>query len=154
MTTGRLVRVQASVVAPGTTGRLVRITSSIAAPSGTTGRVVRITASLPAALEVVASDQTGKKPYETVTVSASAVGGTATGWTFTSPGITFSGSGASRTFTAPATRHGTVVPITITATGSGVQPGSAIVTVTVLPHGEFKNVSGVETPVRWTRRTP
>jgi hypothetical protein len=153
VTTGRLVQLTAVSVPVGTSGRLVELTASVATPSGTTGRLVRLVASVPPRLEISSPAQTGKVPYSTVTVSASATGGTVTTWTFSSPGITFSGSGASRTFTAPATRHGTVVPITIGAVGSGVDPGEIVTTVAVLPHGEFKKVSGVETPVRWTRRT-
>lgn len=145
MTTGRLTKVAASIGAPATTSRLAKVTGTVSAPTGTTGRLAKLTGSVPPSLTVACPDQINLIPFSIVSLTATSTG-TPDTWTFTSPGLTFSGSGATRTFIAPAVRAGVVVPITITA-AQGATVGSVVVHCTVYPHGEFKRVAGVLTPV-------
>lgn len=103
-------------------------------------------------------DQTGVEPWNPVvlTGSDSDSDGTVTGraWAQTagSPTVTLTGSGASRTFTAPGTVAGTTLTFTYTVTDSGGATASDPMTVTVLPATERAVIGGVEVAMQ-VRRT-
>lgn len=85
------------------------------------------------------SDQSGVKPFDTVTLTGT--GGTGASWAQTggSPTVTLGGSGATRTFTAPATLEGTTLTFDY---------GGDTMTVTVLPHNEWTwDAGGVMRPL-------
>lgn len=90
------------------------------------------------------ADQTGIEPYTTVTLTATDAESTPA-WTQTAgtPTVTLGGSGATRTFVAPATRAGTT--LTFRATDAGGLNDE--MTVTVLPHNEWAVIGGVEVPL-------
>lgn len=148
MTFGRLAKVGAVAVVPGTVGRLANVSASVPAPSGTKGRLVKVSATVPPSIEVLVVNQSNVEPLSTVTVSASATG--ATSWNFVADysGLVLSGTGSSRTFTAPGVITGVTIGFTITATGGGLS-GTNTCAVNILPHGEFSIIGGVPVAVHW-----
>jgi hypothetical protein len=93
------------------------------------------------------ADQNDVEPYSTITLTGSATGGTSPfsySWVQTagSPTVTLSGSGASRTFTAPALLNGTTLTFQVTVTDSVSVSDTDDVVVTVQLHNEFTRTSG------------
>lgn len=91
----------------------------------------------------------GTVESQTPILLTASVAGSPSAWVWTQtagPTVTLTGSGSSRSFTAPATVDGTVITIQAVATISGVDtpPGSA--TFTVLPHQWWVRRSGVWQP--------
>lgn len=66
----------------------------------------------------------------------------------TGPAVTLSGSGVTRTFTAPATIAGTVLGFTLTVTDNQGAQNAATVAHSILPCTERAAVGGVWVPVR------
>lgn len=104
------------------------------------------------------ADQAKVEPYSTVTLAAVASGGTSPysyTWVQTvgSPAVTLSGSGASRSFVAPALLNGTTLTFQVTATDTTTQTATDTVTITVLVHNEFTRVSGSWIPYQDRTRT-
>lgn len=98
-------------------------------------------------------DQTTVEPWATVTLTATATdpdGTTPTvSWAQTagSPVVTLGGSGATRTFTAPASIAGTTLTFTATASDGSLSSTDSM-TVTVLPVTERAAIGGVEVPMQ------
>lgn len=97
------------------------------------------------------TDQTSIEPYSTVTLTGLASGGSAPysySWTQTagSPTVTLSGSGANRTFVAPAVLNGAMLTFQLTVTDSASATNSDTVDVTILVHNEFTRVGNAWLP--------
>lgn len=102
-------------------------------------------------------DQANIEPYSTVTLGGSASGGTAPysyAWTQTggSPTVTLSGSGANRTFSAPALLNGTTLTFQLTVNDSASGSGNDSMTVTVYVHNDFTRSGGQWVPHRIRNR--
>ncbi|MCA9327223.1 hypothetical protein KDA14_01720, partial [Candidatus Saccharibacteria bacterium] len=97
------------------------------------------------------SDQTNIEALTTVTVSGQASGGTGSyvhNWSQTAgPSVTFTGTGASQTFLAPASLLGTTVTLEYTA-DDGSNTGSDTIDITVLPHPYWSAQSGTLRPYK------
>lgn len=93
------------------------------------------------------TDQAAVEPYNAVTLTGTASGGTAPyaySWSQVggSPSVTLSGTGASRTFVAPATLNGTTLTFQLSVTDSVSATSNDTVDVTMLVHNEFTRTSG------------
>lgn len=101
------------------------------------------------------ADQTNIEPYSTVTLTGSATGGDSTytySWAqISGPSVTLSGTGASRTFTAPAGQSGSNLVFRLTA-DDGADSDTDDVTISVLSHNLFTKVGGAFFPRRKARR--
>lgn len=95
------------------------------------------------------------QPLTTGTITATLTGGgTADSWTFTQTGgptVAFSGSGNSRTFTAPPTVEGTSVLIQVDATLGGVAADSILARFLVYPQQQYRKKDDGWYAVRPTR---
>jgi len=94
-------------------------------------------------------DQANKEPYGTITVDGSASSdpdGTVASYQWTQvsgPSVTLSGSGATRTFKAPATLNGTTVVLGLRVTDNqGNQSTQDTVSIVVRKHNEWYLDSG------------
>jgi hypothetical protein len=103
-------------------------------------------------------NQSDIKPWTVVTLAATAAGSGTPTWEWTQTGgtpVVLSGTGATRTFTAPATRDGDT--LTFQATGTvGANSASDTVTVACLLHNEWMYAADGVTlvPVRVMVRLP
>lgn len=99
-------------------------------------------------------DQSNVEPYTTVTLSGAASAdpdGTVASyvWSQTAgPAVTLSGSGASRTFTAPGTLAGVSLTFQLTVTDNSGATGTDTVQVAVLPAAERIMIGGTWQPAR------
>jgi hypothetical protein len=117
--------------AAGTTGTRTPTMSPAAANSG--GFMVTV-AGIPAATSAPDLGQPQKvNSMDTVTVTAT-IAGTVSAWTWTTDGPALSGSGNTRTFTAPTTIDGTTVTVTAYATIGGVDSPVGSVVITIRAH--------------------
>lgn len=92
------------------------------------------------------ADRSNVEPLSTVTLAATA-NMAVTAWTWTQtggPAVTLTGTGATRTFTAPANENGATLTFTASADGSPADT----VTIDVLPHDLWQLRSGVLVPVQ------
>lgn len=88
-------------------------------------------------------DQSNVTSFSTVTLSGSATNGTPDTWTWVAPGgITLSGTGATRTFTAPANAAGISLTFSLTVTNANGTSSADTVVVNVLPHNEWMMTVG------------
>lgn len=93
------------------------------------------------------ADQTAAEPYKTVTLAATSSESSVSWSQLTGTSVTLSGSGLSRTFTAPGTLDGETLTFRASATnGNGTTTDD--VAVTVLPVNERVVVGAVQVPVR------
>lgn len=119
-----------------------------AEPNGISGDALTVDAGV---------NQVNIEPYDTVTLSGSVSGGTAPysyAWTQTggSPTVTLSGSGMTRTFSAPALLNGTTLTFQLTVTDSASGSGNDSMTVTVYVHNDFTRSGGQWIPHRIRNR--
>lgn len=140
MTSGQLLSLSAELLT--TKGLLLDIEAGVTI---TRGLLLDIEASIPTPFVVNAgADQSDIEPFDTVSLTASATGGTSPVYSFSSsPALTFSGTGATRTFVAPATMDAQTYVITVSVIGTGASQGQDYVSVTVLPHIEWAARGGV-----------
>lgn len=101
------------------------------------------------------ADQSNVEPWSVVTLSGASSSdsdGTVTGYTWTQiagTAVTLSGSGASRTFTAPGSLAGTSLTFRLTVTDDDAATSAADdVTVSVLAATERAVIGGVEVPMQ------
>lgn len=123
-----------------TTARGGRLFGSV--PEGTTtARGGRLLGALPPTFDVTIDsddDLEHAEPGTTVTLTASATGGTVTGWTWeASGGVEIAPDDDECVLTVPATMYGQDITVTATATGTGASDGDASVVVRALPHNEW-----------------
>lgn len=105
--------------------------------------ITRIRVTSTVTLTVSAGTGRALEPFDTVTLSASA-SQPPDSWLWEQTdgaAVTISGSGASRTFTAPATLNGTTLTFQVTAAKSGTTPAVAQVTYTVYPHTTWRGTA-------------
>lgn len=133
-----------------TEGRLYSMSASV---SVTAGRLYSLSANVPLALDVtVTTSAADSDPYQTVTVTGSVPGGiSGVTYAFSAPGVTLSGSGASRTFQAPGTLADSYITITVTASAAGYADGVGTAVVHIYPHIEWGAKAGVWRPERVTQ---
>ncbi len=101
-------------------------------------------------------DKSYVEPYATVTLQgggSSDSDGSITSYTWVqtagTPAVTLNGSGASRTFTAPATIAGTTLTFGLTVTDNdGASSTQDTVSITILPVTERAVIGGVEVPAQ------
>lgn len=96
-----------------------------------------------------AGDDVTAESRAAVTLTAT-IGGSVSAWSWTQtagPAVSLSGSGATRSFTAPALLAGAVLEFAVTATIGGVVSPPGAVAVTVLPHQWWVLDGGVWTPL-------
>lgn len=133
---GRIAALSIEAVAAGRSGRIQEL--SIEA-TGATAQIVAIAAST-------------VKPLATITTTIALVGGGAADtYTFaqnSGPVVTLSGSGATRTWKAPATVLGTVVQLELTVTKDGNTSPSVLVDYTIPPCQLWWNNGGAEKAIR------
>jgi hypothetical protein len=80
------------------------------------------------------------EPNQTVTLTAVTTGGTPSSWIFTQTGgvtVTLSGTGASRTFVAPALADGTILDFEVTVTRAGAADATATLEISVWAAAEY-----------------
>lgn len=93
------------------------------------------------------NDQLGVEPFTLVTLASTVVAGSVSNWAWTQlsgPSVSLSGSGASRTFIAPATTNTTT--LVFQATGDGTATDQ--VTVQVYPQLDWLKTTGGLLPLR------
>lgn len=122
------------LAAAGATGTRTATMSPAAANSG--GIMVALTGIPSATSPPDLGPARSVNSQDTVTVTAS-ITGTVSAWAWTQTGgptVTLTGSGASRSFTAPATADGTAITLQAIATIGGVDSPAGTVTITVRAH--------------------
>ena len=140
MSTARIFRAALEYVPPAPKARLYRAELSgtaIIIPDVPKVRLYR--AELSGTAAVLVAPLTGQtvEPLSTVTLTAVLLSaGPADSWTWrriSGPSVGIEGTGATRTFVAPATMDGTEVVIGVTATKDGVTSNERTVTIAALP---------------------
>lgn len=162
-TAGNAVYVQsvkAATVAP--TGNAVLVYRATAATVPAAGNAVfvhslKTVVSGQAPVVTAGTDQTSVEPWATVTLTATVSSGTATSYTWTQAGgtpVTLTGTGATRTFTAPPSADGSSLLFSLTAANAaGLVSTPDTVVVSVLPVTEFAKVGGAWSPRRLRKRS-
>jgi hypothetical protein len=155
--------VKATSVAP--TGNAVIVYRTVAASVPPTGNAVfvhalatTVTGGAPTANAGV--DQTAAEPWSTVTLDGSGSsdpGGSVASYAWSQvsgPAVALSGTGATRTFTAPPSMDVASFTFSLAVTDNdGLVSTPDTVQITVLPATEFKRVSGAWVPVLIKRRS-
>lgn len=123
------------------------------------GLLITIKGGEPAANPVAnaGADQTGKEAFSTVTLTASATGGNP-GYTYSwaqlsGDTVTLNGTGASRTFEAPAKLTTQTLVFRVTVTDSLGNTDTDDVNVEVIGHDRFRRTSGAWVGMNDKRRT-
>jgi len=99
-------------------------------------------------------DQANILPYQMVTLAGTSTGAAPTSWNWTQtagPTVTLSGSGANRTFVAPAMPDDVKLTFSLTATTGGVTSAADTVDIFVQNHNNFKAIGGSWTGIRLNR---
>lgn len=133
-------------------GRVAALTLEAVA-AGRAGRVQALSIEATGATaQIVAIPAASVKPLATVTTTITLVGGgTADTYSFeqnSGPAVTFSGTGATRTWKAPATVAGTVVQLELTAVKDGITSPPVIVDYTIPPCQLWWHNGGTEKAIR------
>lgn len=136
---GRAYRASTVGTAPADAprGRAYRAASTGTVPASRFGRAYRAAVAGTASVLLVPFAPRTVEPMSTVLLTAALVGGGVAdsfSWRqISGPTVSFSGSGASRSFPAPSTMAGDVVVVGVQATVGDTTSAEAIITITVLP---------------------
>ena len=131
---GQLARVTATIPASEVAGQLAKVTATIPA-SALAGQLARVTASIPATFAVSLSDPDVLEGGIPVTITATATGGTPTGWAWSAVGGDIVGHGDGTATLRPApTWAGDPCTVTCVVTGAGAAAGEVSRVLDVLEH--------------------
>jgi hypothetical protein len=143
MATGRLygVTLEGAETAP-ITGHIIGVWLEGSEPSAGMGQLIEVWfEGEPAFIVAPFPTQQPVDPGVTVSLTGTVgAGPAADSWTFTQTDgvdVTLSGTGATRTFTAPGSFTGTTVKLSVTATAGEVESEPTVVEVPVLPQSTW-----------------
>lgn len=139
-TTGALLVASASVPHTASSGQGILLHAAATVPSlgNSRGVIIEGSATIPSTYRVnLGPDLLAVEPLSTITLTATTTSGpTPTGYAWETSGadVSFSGSGATRTFLAPAHPDGVSFMVSVAGFGDGAATGVDIIAITVLPH--------------------